>query len=569
MSCKKNITRGCCFSKTEEGEATAQACGGCYKLDAWDWLADLPDPLANNEIFEVRFKNTRKGYYQNSNNIPLKTGDIVAVEASPGHDIGIVSLTGELVTRQMKHTGFSARGAEFKKIFRKAKAYDIEKWEESIALEHTTMIRSRQIASDLGLDMKIGDVEYQGDRLKAIFYYIAEQRVDFRELIKVLADQFRIRIEMRQIGARQEAGRIGGISACGRELCCSTWHNNFSTVTIGAARQQEISLNPQKLAGQCGKLKCCLNYELDTYIDARRSFPHVNAPLEAVDGTYHLVKSDILAGIIWFSPDPHSTAIMIPLPIDRVRKIISMNRKGIKVDRLEDQTVAKVEFMEPELKNVVGEESITRFDKSRSANGNTNGNTNKNNRNRNRNRVKGNPVNPNEQSETQQPLGETQQNASSSEQSTSENRRNNGNRNRSANGEGQPRNNNNRRTQNRTENLSSEARPQGEERPPREDRQPREGRPPREDRQPRENRPPREDRQPRENRPQGEERPPRQTQTPGDSTEASSPNNSERRGNQNQNRNRNNNNNRRGRQQNGRSTENKNEGSSDGGSQPA
>ena len=382
MTCIKNTTRGCCFTTNANGEAEAHNSPGCHKLETFDWLADLPDPLADNQIYEVQFKNTRKGYYWNNSGLNLKAGDIVAVEASPGHDIGIVTLTGELVAKQMKRTGFNPQGIEFKKIYRKAKPYDIEKWQEAISLEHSTMIRSRQIAADLKLNMKIGDVEYQGDRLKAIFYYIADERVDFRELIKVLAEQFRIRVEMRQIGARQEAGRIGGIAPCGRELCCSTWINNFSSVTISAARHQEISLNPQKLAGQCGKLKCCLNYELDSYIDARRSFPRLNGPLEAMDGSYHLVKSDTFKGIMWFSPDPQSTAVMIPLTTDRVRQIVAMNRRGEKVDRLEDAALIQdTAPAEPEIKNVVGEESITRFDSSRSGKSR---NRNRGGRNRNK-----------------------------------------------------------------------------------------------------------------------------------------------------------------------------------------
>lgn len=385
MTCIKNTTRGCCFSADpNSGEATAQNCPGCHKLEVFDWMAGLPDPLAASQIYELQFKNTRKGYYWNNTNLPLQVGDIVAVEASPGHDIGIVTLCGELVTKQMKRTGFSPQGLDFKKIYRKVKPYDIEKWQEAIGLEHPTMIRSRQIAADMNLNMKIGDVEYQGDRLKAIFYYIADERVDFRELIKVLADQFRIRVEMRQIGARQEAGRIGGIAACGRELCCSTWMNNFSSVTISAARHQEISLNPQKLAGQCGKLKCCLNYELDTYIDARRAFPRLNAPLEAMDGNYHLVKSDIFRKIMWFSPDQQSSAIMIPVGVDRVRKIMAMNRRGEKIDRLEDLTLVQdTTPEEPQILNVVGEESITRFDPTRSGNNDRRGSGRNNNRSNN------------------------------------------------------------------------------------------------------------------------------------------------------------------------------------------
>ncbi len=366
MSCIKDTTRGCCFSADPAaGELSAVNCPGCHKLEVFDWMSDLPDPLAEHKIFEVQFKNTHKGFYQNDTGGDLKVGDIVAVESSPGHDIGIVSMGGGLVARQMRRTGFNPRGAEFPKIYRKAKPGDIEKWQEAIALEHQTMIRSRQIAASLGLNMKIGDVEYQADRAKAIFYYIADERVDFRQLIKVLAEQFRIRVEMRQIGARQEAGRIGGIAACGRELCCSTWINHFASVTIGAARHQEISLNPQKLAGQCGKLKCCLNYELDSYIDARRSMPKVNAPLEALDGSYHLVKTDIFNGVMWFSPDAHSAAIQIPVSVERVKKIQAMNKRGEKIDTIADSSIERpVAAEEPQLLNVVGEESITRFDKS-------------------------------------------------------------------------------------------------------------------------------------------------------------------------------------------------------------
>lgn len=363
MSYIKNISRGCCFSRGEDGEFKASHRVGCQKLEVNDWIGDTPNPLVDNRVIEVQFKNTRKAFYEVVDGTVYAKGDIVVVESTPGVDVGVVSICGELVTRQMKRSNFNPVGVEFRKVLRKAKSQDIEKWQESISLEYNTMIRSRQIAASLGLKMKIGDVEYQGDKLKAIFYYIADERVDFRELIKIFAEQFRIRVEMRQIGARQEAGRIGGISACGRELCCSTWQNSFQSVTIGAARHQEISLNPQKLAGQCGKLKCCLNYEVDSYIDARRDFPRLNGPLEAMDGLYYLVKSDIFKKVMWFSPDQNSAAIMIPVSIDRVRKIISMNRKGVKVDKLEDVSLIKDTPVEPEFINVVGEESITRFDR--------------------------------------------------------------------------------------------------------------------------------------------------------------------------------------------------------------
>ena len=271
-------------------------CKGCSKrqnnkLNTYDWLCDVPDAEGSTDFVEVQFKNTRKGYYLNSAKIPLEKGDIVAVEASPGHDIGTVSLTGKLVLLQMKKNNVRTE-AEPKRIYRKAKPTDIEKYEEAKAKEHATMIRSRQIAADLGLNMKIGDVEYQGDGNKAIFYYIADERVDFRQLIKVLAEAFRVRIEMKQIGARQEAGRIGGIGPCGRELCCSSWMTSFVSVATGAARYQDISMNPQKLAGQCAKLKCCINYEVDTYVEAQKRLPSREIVLETKDNNYYHFKTD-------------------------------------------------------------------------------------------------------------------------------------------------------------------------------------------------------------------------------------------------------------------------------------
>lgn len=332
----------------------------CSKLETFDWLSSIPETKREIDIVEVSFKNTRKEFFVNSNGLRLRKGDIVAVEASPGHDIGIVSLTGELVYLQLKKQGISPDGQEFKKIYRKAKAADLEKWYEAIMLEHTTMIKTRQIADDLKLDMKIGDVEYQGDRTKAIFYYIADERVDFRELIKILADTFKIRIEMRQIGARQEAGRIGGIGSCGRELCCSTWITNFVSVTTNSARYQEISLNPQKLAGQCGKLKCCLNYELDCYIDAQKDFPSTKIVLETQKGQAYHNKTDIFRRVMWYSFDRDSVVNITPIPIDRVKEIIELNKKGQKVDALIDLTVLEEGVLD--YKNVVGQESLTRFD---------------------------------------------------------------------------------------------------------------------------------------------------------------------------------------------------------------
>lgn len=365
MSCncknRPEIGRGAAFCNCGE-ECHATVCDGCFKLHETQWLADYPDHLPT-DIFEVRFKNTRRSYYQNVNNLPLEVGDIVAVEASPGHDIGIVSLTGDMVAKQMKRTGFNPYNGEFKKIYRKAKPYDIERWQEAIALEHETMILSRQIAADMGLNMKIGDVEYQGDKIKAIFYYIADERVDFRELIKVFAEQFHIRIEMKQIGARQEAGRIGGLGACGRELCCASWIASFSSVTTNAARMQELSLNPQKLAGQCSKLKCCLVYEYDTYADARRDFPRVREPLQALDGEYYLVKSDILARTMQFSSSKDALVNVVTLSVDRVKEIQALNRAGKKVDRLLSEVDVPAVTEEPTYRSE--EDSITRFDSKR------------------------------------------------------------------------------------------------------------------------------------------------------------------------------------------------------------
>ena len=362
MSCncknRPEIGRGAAFCNCGE-ECRATVCEGCFKLHETQWLADYPDHVPT-DIFEVRFKNTRRSFYQNVNNLPLETGDIVAVEASPGHDIGIVSLTGDMVAKQMKRTGFNPYNGEFKKIYRKAKPYDIERWQEAIALEHETMIRSRQIAADMGLNMKIGDVEYQGDKIKAIFYYIADERVDFRELIKVFAEQFHIRIEMKQIGARQEAGRIGGLGACGRELCCASWISSFSSVTTNTARMQELSLNPQKLAGQCSKLKCCLAYEYDTYADARRDFPRVKEPLQALDGEYYLVKSDILARTMQFSSSKDALVNVTTLSVERVKEIQALNRAGKKVDRLLAEQDVPAAAEEPTYRSE--EDSITRFD---------------------------------------------------------------------------------------------------------------------------------------------------------------------------------------------------------------
>lgn len=360
-ACKPEVGRGCAFCNCGS-EPEAKLCDGCFKLHETPWLEEYPVNVPT-DIVEVRFKNTRRAFYQNVNNLPLKRGDIVAVEASPGHDIGVVSLLGDLVARQMRRTGFNPFNGEYKKIYRKAKPYDIEKWQEAIALEHETMIASRQIAADMGLNMKIGDVEYQGDKIKAIFYYIADERVDFRELIKVFAERFHIRIEMKQIGARQEAGRIGGLGACGRELCCASWMSSFSSVTTGAARVQDISLNPQKLAGQCSKLKCCMMYEYDTYVDARREFPRLREPLQAAEGEWFCVKSDVLAGTMTFSSSKEAMANVTTLPVSRVREIMALNRQGKKVERLQDADDIRPAVEEPTYRSE--EDSITRFDQAK------------------------------------------------------------------------------------------------------------------------------------------------------------------------------------------------------------
>ena len=312
------------------------------------------------DFVEVQFKNTRKGFFRNDNHLDLEKGDIVAVEAQPGHDIGVVSLTGKLVLLQMQKANLKP-GTEIKRIYRKARPNDMEKYHEAKAREHDTMIRSRQIAKDLELQMKIGDVEYQGDGNKAIFYYIADGRVDFRKLIKVLADAFHVRIEMKQIGARQEAGRIGGIGPCGRELCCATWMKNFSSVSTAAARFQDITPNPQKLAGQCAKLKCCLNYEVDTYMEAARKLPERNMPLETIDGTYYYFKADILTGQVTYSTDRRMAVNLVTISTDRALEVIEMNAMGQKPDSLLEET------QRPQKRHVdlAEQDDLTRFDRNK------------------------------------------------------------------------------------------------------------------------------------------------------------------------------------------------------------
>lgn len=344
-------------------------CGGCgrqnNKLNTYDWLADIPGNADEQDIVEVQFKNTRKGYFKNSNHLALEKGDIVAVEASPGHDIGTVTLTGRLVPLQMRKANIKP-DTEIRRIYRKAKPVDMEKYEEAKSREHDTMIRSRKIAEDLGLQMKIGDVEYQGDGNKAIFYYIADERVDFRQLIKVLAEAFRVRIEMKQIGARQEAGRIGGIGPCGRELCCATWMTNFISVSTSAARFQDISLNPQKLAGQCAKLKCCLNYEVDAYVECQKRLPSKEITLETADATYFYFKADILKNTITYSTDKSFLANEATITARRAFEIINMNKRGEKPEKLVEEYNER-EAKQP--KDLLEQESLTRFDKSKNSKG--------------------------------------------------------------------------------------------------------------------------------------------------------------------------------------------------------
>ncbi len=308
---------------------------GFQKLEVMDWLCDIDAGEAmETDVVEVRFKNTRKGFFRNVNNLPLEQGDIVAVEASPGHDIGTVSLSGPLVALQLKKMRIKKDSSSIKKVYRKAKEADIKKWEEAKAKEQSMLVKSREIAEKLDLNMKIGDVEAQGDKTKAIFYYIADERVDFRELIKFLAEELKIRIEMRQIGARQEAGRIGGTGPCGRELCCTTWLSNFSSVSTNSARVQDVSLNPQKLAGQCGKLKCCLNYELSTYQEISSDIPRYHAELQTEEGTLFYKKTDILKKIMYYGYAKDNNANMIPISIEKVKEIVAMNKEGEKVKRV-------------------------------------------------------------------------------------------------------------------------------------------------------------------------------------------------------------------------------------------
>lgn len=371
-----NICSGC-----DRGLTKASVGRQDKQLNTYDWLAGIPGNAESTDLVEVQFKNTRKGYYHNVNNLDLKKGDVVAVEASPGHDIGVVTLTGRLVKHQIKKANLKSAD-EIKRIYRLAKPVDIDKYKEAKSLEHSTMIQSRQIAKDLNLKMKIGDVEYQGDGNKAIFYYIADERVDFRQLIKVLADAFHVRIEMKQIGARQEAGRIGGTGPCGRELCCATWIKNFSSVSTNAARIQDLSLNPQKLAGMCAKLKCCLNYETDQYLEASKKIPGRDIILQTSDNDYYLFKTDILTGQCTYSTDKNMAANLETINVDRVREIIAMNKKGEKPMSLLQDDQAKPEKQPTDL---LADTDVSRFDKAKKKR--------KNNQRRNRNRQNRNDQN--------------------------------------------------------------------------------------------------------------------------------------------------------------------------------
>lgn len=361
------------------GNISAKGCSQrADKLNTYDWLADLPDNAAACNIVEVQFKPPRKGYFINENNLQLEKGDIVAVEASPGHDIGTVTMTGRLVPLQLKKANLKP-GTELKKIYRKARQVDIDKFNEAKSREHTTMIESRQIALGLGLNMKIGDVEYQGDGNKAIFYYIADERVDFRQLIKVLADRFHVRIEMKQIGARQEAGRIGGMGPCGRELCCSTWMTNFVSVSTSAARFQDISLNPQKLAGQCAKLKCYMNYEVDQYMESLKKLPSKEITLHTQDSEYFFFKADILSHRITYSTDKRLLVGEKTITARRAFEVIQMNRNGYKPESLieNEQETAPVSM------DLLDQENINRFDNKNSKKKKGSSNKRKNNNRRN------------------------------------------------------------------------------------------------------------------------------------------------------------------------------------------
>lgn len=372
-------------------------CSGCSrknsKLTTYDWLHDYPEMQISTDMVEVQFKNTRKGYYVNSNRIELNKGDVVAVEAFPGHDIGTVTLTGKLVELQMRKINYKEDvNGGVKRVYRIARPTDMEKYEQAKAKEEPTMIRSREIADQLGLNMKIGDVEYQGDGNKAIFYYIADERVDFRQLIRDLASEFHVKIEMKQIGARQEAGRIGGLGPCGRELCCSGWITSFVSVSTSSARYQDLSINPQKLAGQCAKLKCCLNYEVDAYVEAQKGLPSREIILRTKDSDFFHFKTDILTGFITYSTDKYNAVNLVTIPKSRVFEVLAMNKRGDKPEKLEVETVEDNTADEKQ-NDILEDQSITRFDNDRKKQGNKEGRRRKKRRqNHNSNPNTGNEV---------------------------------------------------------------------------------------------------------------------------------------------------------------------------------
>ena len=440
-----------------------KACGRQDRqLNTYDWLADVPGNAESTDLVEVQFKNTRKGYYHNVNNIDLKKGDVVAVEANPGHDIGVVTLTGKLVKLQIKKANLKSMD-DIKRIYRIAKQVDLDKAKEAKSREHGTMIQSRQIAKDLGLKMKIGDVEYQGDGNKAIFYYIADERVDFRQLIKVLAETFHVRIEMKQIGARQEAGRIGGTGPCGRELCCATWMKNFVSVSTNAARYQDISLNPQKLAGMCAKLKCCLNYEVDNYVEASRKMPPKDAVLQTADGEFYQFKTDILAGLITYSSDKNLASNLETITADRAKEIIEMNKKGEKPLSLMENGKVKENAKPIDL---LAEADLSRFDKNKKKKKNKNRNRQEGNRPDN-NRQEGNRQDGNRQANNRQDGNRQEGNRQANNRQDGEQRKPqaNGERRQQKGDRRQP-NNNERRPQNGNANRGNRNRgnnhPQGE-----------------------------------------------------------------------------------------------------------
>lgn len=453
---EKGIVKRC--SCCPKAVPECDGCEGCHntrsnfgakemrsKLQSYNWLGDVPGSFNDYEIVEVTFKNTRKGFYRNSTHLPLEIGDMVAVEACPGHDIGRVSMMGKLVKLQMKRANLR-QDAEILRVFRKAKPSDLERYEEAKAKETDTMIRSRKIAEDLHLNMKIGDVEYQGDGNKAIFYYIADERVDFRQLIKVLADVFKIRIEMKQIGARQEAGRIGGIGPCGRPLCCSSWMTNFVSVATSAARYQDISLNPQKLAGQCAKLKCCINFEVDGYVEASKSLPPREVRLETKDNTYFHFKTDIFKREITYSTDKSIAANLVTLSAERVFEVIALNKNGVRPEKLlpdDDQREKEMSAYG----DIIGQDSVSRFDKKkkkrnngrggkqegggnqqRQAEGQRQGGNGRDRRNNRRNERQGEGMAPQEVKQEQQNGGDNRQ-----AQAQGDNRRQNNGRRRPGN----------------------------------------------------------------------------------------------------------------------------------------